>query len=175
MCLEVMAFILLCMSLQTDPGHLESFQKLLADNPCVFHACRSPTSLHHHWVLMGHYSLLNNQKGVVSADVYGGDLERLCGFGLHCSVLLHCVVYYGRRHARVDFLPIYRLQLIDCGFFCGLVDLCMIGVDPLIATSPLSTKITKPLYFATTNRNNINKIYHRLLKKRRRTIGSVRR
>eukprot|EP00731_Ephydatia_muelleri_P019900 Em0012g725a len=46
----------------TDPGHLESFQKLLADNPCVFHACRSPTSLHHHWVLMGHYGLLNNQK-----------------------------------------------------------------------------------------------------------------
>jgi len=48
---------------QTDPGHLETFQALLRDNPCVFHACRTATSLHHHWVLMGHYTLLNNQKG----------------------------------------------------------------------------------------------------------------
>ena len=65
---------------QTDPGHLESFQKLLADNPCVFHACRSPTSLHHHWVLMGHYGLLNNQKGVACSApmcvcVWGGGLD----------------------------------------------------------------------------------------------------
>ena len=50
---------------QTDPGHLETFQSLLRDNPCVFHACRTATSLHHHWVLMGHYNLLNNQKGSV--------------------------------------------------------------------------------------------------------------
>ena len=63
---------------QTDPGHLESFQKLLADNPCVFHACRSPTSLHHHWVLMGHYGLLNNQKGVAcSASMWGRGAGRL--------------------------------------------------------------------------------------------------
>ena len=50
---------------QTDPGHLETFQSLLRDNPCVFHACRTATSLHHHWVLMGHYNLLNNQKGSI--------------------------------------------------------------------------------------------------------------
>lgn len=46
----------------TDPGHLETFQSLLKAHPSVFHACRTPTSLHHHWVLMGHYKLLNNQK-----------------------------------------------------------------------------------------------------------------
>ena len=53
---------------QTDPGHLETFQSLLRDNPCVFHACRTATSLHHHWVLMGHYNLLNNQKGSVGVE-----------------------------------------------------------------------------------------------------------
>jgi microspherule protein 1 len=46
----------------TDAGHLETFQSLLKAHPSVFHACRTPTSLHHHWVLMGHYKLLNNQK-----------------------------------------------------------------------------------------------------------------
>jgi microspherule protein 1 len=46
----------------TDPGHLETFQSLLKAHPSVFHSCRTPTSLHHHWVLMGHYRLLNNQK-----------------------------------------------------------------------------------------------------------------
>ena len=62
--------ILLChglkitfLSIQTDPGHLEKFQSVLRENPAVFHACRTATSLHHHWVLMGHYGLLNNQKG----------------------------------------------------------------------------------------------------------------
>ena len=48
---------------QTDPGHLETFQKLLADNPGVFNHCRTATSLHHHWVLMGHYCLLQDQNG----------------------------------------------------------------------------------------------------------------
>lgn len=46
----------------SDAGHLETFQAVLKDNPTVFHACRTATSLHHHWVLMGHYNLLNDQK-----------------------------------------------------------------------------------------------------------------
>lgn len=46
----------------TDPGHLEKFQAVLKENPAVFHTCRTATSLHHHWVLMGHNGLLNNQK-----------------------------------------------------------------------------------------------------------------
>ena len=55
--------ITLIYSWQSDPGHLETFQKLLADHPATFHPCRSATSLHHHWVLMGHYSLLSDQHG----------------------------------------------------------------------------------------------------------------
>lgn len=54
--------LILSKILSTDPGHLETFQKVLKDNPCVFHTCRTATSLHHHWVLMGHYGLLRNQK-----------------------------------------------------------------------------------------------------------------
>lgn len=46
----------------SDPGHLEKFQAVLKEHPAVFHACRTATSLHHHWVLMGHYNLLYNQK-----------------------------------------------------------------------------------------------------------------
>ena len=86
--------------LQTDPGHLESFQKLLADNPCVFHACRSPTSLHHHWVLMGHYGLLNNQKGVA------------LGHRILSIVCVSSSVVFS-----VSVLQWYRL----CQFFCGIL------------------------------------------------------
>ena len=50
--------------MQSDAGHLETFQAVLKDNPAVFHTCRTATSLHHHWVLMGHYNLLNDQKGI---------------------------------------------------------------------------------------------------------------
>lgn len=59
--IDIAAICLFC--LQTDPGHLEKFQAVLKENPAVFHTCRTATSLHHHWVLMGHNGLLNNQKG----------------------------------------------------------------------------------------------------------------
>ena len=52
---------------QSDAGHLETFQAVLKDNPAVFHTCRTATSLHHHWVLMGHYNLLNDQKGMCAS------------------------------------------------------------------------------------------------------------
>ncbi len=53
----------------------------------MFHACRTATSLHHHWVLMGHYNLLNDQKGQLAISFVHLGPKLITGLAHHnyCS------------------------------------------------------------------------------------------
>ena len=91
--LELFSFVhstFLSGHVQTDPGHLEKFQAVLRDNPAVFHTCRTATSLHHHWVLMGHNNLLNTQKGERSTVIQDNILN-FCLFFVCVCVCVWCV------------------------------------------------------------------------------------
>lgn len=52
--------------LQNSNPNTKIFEKILEDNPEVFHKTRTAKSIHNHWLLMKHYQLLSDQTCMVT-------------------------------------------------------------------------------------------------------------